>query len=187
MMDITQIKQWSKIKKGKKGASDKLVNHVRVKYKEGNKDIDLHEFDLPSRPARAVPEFYKCFDDLRVFVCDICEFPEEDSAKLRINGVSISWHEATKNSDEKTGVIFSCSRSLDNGPNDLHFNTPLRYDTHPDPGQCLPDGTMDIIEDLIEHAEKYVGGEREQAEMDLDQESRQEESVEENVPESVED
>jgi len=179
-MLITKIKHCSKVKKGKKGGSDRVVNHVIIEFKEDNKEVVLHEYDKPSRPARATPEFYQIFDDLRVFVNDICEFQESDIVKISVKGISLSYMEATKNSNEKTGVIFNSSKELVNGSSDLHFCTPLRYDEHPDVGQMLPENSFKVIEDLIALAERYVNGERAQCEMDLKPQSPE---GEEQIPE----
>jgi hypothetical protein len=154
MREITAVKHYQKTE------DDKAVDHVVIKYHEDDKEIILH------KTARAAPEFYRAFDDLSPHVCQIGEFAEHEKDRTRVSGMSVAYH-TDKEGNKTMAVIFTAKRRLVASPQPLTFNTPAKYDNHPDPDQKMGPECLILVRQVIAAADEYIDGKREQVTMDL--------------------
>lgn len=146
-MQIRKVKHFVKVRNGEEEP------HVIIEYTEGNKEVVLHG------TTKAKPEFYKLFKELSEHVCRICEFSDHEVDRTHVSGASISYRESDEG-DDVMCVVFTARRTIVASPQDLIFNTPVKFSEHNDPGQKLSSDCFAVVEALTAEAEDYIDGKR---------------------------
>lgn len=146
------------------------------------KDSKVHiEYQVPRtvESGQAFDEFtLNCVDkplpalelamlNLRKHVLEICEMPVDDTEvmKVKVKGVSFSY----SGDNDVMGATITASKTLAKSNSPLIINTPHKFDQPHNENQgtemCLSDDCVNVLEELLEQAEKYLDGERAQLEM----------------------
>lgn len=135
---------------------------VRIEYeskREDQKEWDeftLHSADLPTL------DFTDALKALGQDVIAICELPADDLSKLKVRGVTIT------HTLDVLGVCITALKTLKGANAPLVLNTPhipeAAYSEGAD-SPILGTGTVDRVHDLILAAERYIDGERAQADL----------------------
>lgn len=157
------MRQITKIKLGKE-------SKVHIEYRierstEKGEDFDLFTLDCIDKP---LPEFELAMMELRKHVLDICEMPMDDLEvlKVTVKGVSFSY----SGEENIMGATIIATKKL-NKSNALMINTPHKFAEPHNEGQsaemCLSEQCVEVLEELIKQAEKYLDGERAQLKLNL--------------------
>jgi hypothetical protein len=135
---------------------------VRIEYEvERKPEVEPDEYALISSDLPTL-EFIEALADLAQDVAGICELPESDTAKIAVRGVSLS---------HTNGILGACITGLKsvktaNAP--LVLNTPhLPSEPYSDnlAEPTLPTATCGRIHVVIDHAQRYIDGERAQGDL----------------------
>lgn len=142
----------------------KLSKDARYRFEyevERNDGEERDEFACSSKD-RPRPEFLTTLDKLKPFVVKICELPASYESKIAVRGVSFSYG----GDSETMGATITSVMALENSTGPLILNTPHKteafYSEHGDDRQLLPEGCVEVLNDLCDEAELYVRGERAQ-------------------------
>lgn len=144
-------------------------NKIHIEYKverkiNGKSDYDEFTLSCVDKPR---PEFEIVFMDLRKHVLEICELPADvsDIEKVIVKGVSFSYSES-ESGESIMGATITASRSLSKSNASLIINTPHKFDTPHNDKQpktfLLTPECADLLNELIDEAEKYIDGNRAQ-------------------------
>jgi len=148
-MDITKIKYWTKAIKGEN------VEHVKIGYSDGDADNILHQYGVT---AVALPSFYDAFNNLPIYVTKMCGLDEVLKTGIFVRDVSIDYSEDKDGNNTSRYTLFSTLKAG-------HANAVLVVSVQ---HKFIPEGFEDAINTLIDEAEKYIDGERqEEAQTDL--------------------
>lgn len=129
---------------------------VEIQYEivmETTDDIKvvLKSYDKPK------DEFIQCLSSLAKFVEDICQLEKGYCDEADVRGVSLSW------SHDVMGAVITALIPVDTANSPVCINTPhLASDQYNENGQSpvLPRPCTTKINQLIEHAEAYINGDR---------------------------
>jgi hypothetical protein len=129
---------------------------VEIQYEivmETTDDIKvvLKSYDKPKE------EFILCLSSLAKFVEDICQLEKGYCDEADIRGVSLSW------SHDIMGAVITALIPVDTANSPVCLNTPhLPSEQYNENGQSpvLPRACTTKINQLIEHAEAYINGDR---------------------------
>lgn len=146
--------RFNKIKVSKDG-------RYRFEYEVTKNDGENDEFTYSSKD-KARPEFPATLDKLKPFVREICELPASYESKIQVRGVSFSYG----GDSEVMGATITSVMTLEKSTAPLILNTPHKteafYSEHGDDRQLLPEGCVEVLNDLCDEAELYIKGERAQ-------------------------
>ncbi|HAP66893.1 MAG TPA: hypothetical protein DCQ99_03570 [Nitrospinae bacterium] len=134
---------------------------VKIDYEVLEGDKIKEEYSLTSID-KPLPSFSTALQGLAQSVVDICELPEQDDNYIIVTGVSFS-HGGEK---QIMGAVISAQKKLKKTDAPLILNTPHKIaDFYGETGskqQLLDDDTIGQLYSVIEEAEKYIAGERQQ-------------------------
>ena len=167
-MEITKVKCWSKV------VQQDTVDHVKISYSEHGKDITLHEFGSNSTAA---PEFYAAIKKFRESVCLSCGWNLDLAPSISVREISI------KKSEDKEGndnTVYTAISSLKAGHTTATLKTEVQH-------KYLPDGFEEAVKEIVEEAEEYVGGKRQQVEMELQEDDGANDPENYDLPEDEDD
>lgn len=149
---------------------------VKIKIKQGEfyfawesfqsktRHWDKHTLTCKDLPR---PEFLEKMQVLANHVTEICEFAKEESQKLTVSGVSLSYTD--KNNRY---LVITAQKSLAHSKSPLIINTPARPEAPENEGDgekfCWSSDLTDDIDDLEREAWKYIDGDRAQQTLDFD-------------------
>lgn len=150
-----------RIKKVKFSSDEKIHLSYEVKSTSGK----ISEFTLVSS-EKAAPSFYQTLQKLRNSVLELCELPSNEESKIHVSGVSFSF----AGDNDTMGAVITAQRRLSNSNAPLNLNTPHKAvepygDGKADAKQLLPDECIDVLNGLIDEAEAYIEGKREQTDL----------------------
>ena len=134
---------------------------VILVYEKPGIGAEMDEYSVACSD-KPLPSFNEAMKGLVCHVREMCELPDTYDKRIEVKGVSLSY--AGKN--ETMGAVITAAMELHNSVNALNLNTPHKtvefYAYDGDDKQLLTTGCVDAIETLIEEAQKYLNGEREQ-------------------------
>lgn len=136
---------------------------IEIAWKQGDASFDLSERDNP------LPGFNAAMDALAPIAATICHLPAKYAEKgLRVVGFKMG---------EQSGadtVSLNCRKDIDDAAKEFAFTTPERLLMHPTtPGKYTPPldtGDAELVAEAVEHAKKYVRGERAQGQIAFEDE-----------------
>ncbi|MBI3582400.1 MAG: hypothetical protein HY096_00435 [Nitrospinae bacterium] len=141
-----------------------LDEKVKIDYEVLEGDKIKEEYSLTSID-KPLPSFSAALQGLAMSVVDICELNKQDINYIIVTGVSFS-HSGEK---QVMGAVISAQKKLKKTDALLNLNTPHKIeDFYGETGskqQLLDDDTIKKIYDVIEEAEKYIAGERQQKDL----------------------
>lgn len=129
-------------------------------------DYDMFTLDCIDKP---IPQFNLAMMELRKHVLEICEMPADDLEvmKIMVKGVSFSYSGV----DDVMGATIIAIKKLNKSNTPLMINTPHKFAEPHSENQgaemCLTEECIEVLEELINQAEKYLDGERAQLKLDL--------------------
>jgi hypothetical protein len=135
-----------------------VINKVRltrrnviIEYHNGSESLSI------TSPENPLPEFKTAIAALVPLILGICHLPLEYAANLVASGLTLT---------EKGLVTIQGKKSFDDASGPLNIATPLRFlDTPEEEGTYSPalsDEQVEIINEVIEQAKRYILGERAQ-------------------------
>lgn len=142
-MVITKAKFWTKAVQGEN------VEHVKIAYKDGDSETVIHE---QGPNAVGTEQFYQAFWNLPLYVCKICGLDESLKTGIVCKDVSINPSE-DKEGNDTTEYKLLCTLKAG------HANAALAVSIQ---HKFIPEGFAEAIDQLVDEAEKYVDGERNQ-------------------------
>lgn len=153
---------------------------VRIEYEVEREGSEPDEYSLFSADAPAT-SFQAALTALREDVIAICELPAEQIDKLHIRGVSLS------HTNGILGACITALKSVETANAPLVLNTPhlpsAPYSDNPEP--VLSPETRERLVLLMAEAQKYVDGERAQANLFSDVKSPEDAIAKARVLEAV--
>jgi hypothetical protein len=134
---------------------------VRIEYE--NKREDQKQWDEFTLQSADLPtlELTDALADLRQDVLAICELPADDLLKLTVRGVTLT------HTNDVLGACITALKSLKTANAPLVINTPHLPETPYGDGDSpvLATSTVDRLHTLMLAAERYIDGERAQADL----------------------
>lgn len=152
-MEITKIKVWTKVVKGN------TIDHVRIAYNEGETETVVHKF---GEDAIAAPEFYADIENLSPYVCKCCGISDDLKTAINVRDISIKPSE-DKEGNETTQYTMDCSLKSGHATSSIKVSIQHKF---------IPEGFEDAVLSLINEAEEYVNGKRQQTELFDDSEEK---------------
>lgn len=146
---LTRIQHWQKTVKGD------TVDHVKIAYKEGDKETTLHQFGEKAVPT---PSFCKAFEAMNKPVRIGTGLPESVENGIRVRSISISYSEDKKTGDENTRYLVTCGLKAGHASVSLTVQMNHRY---------LPEGFEKAFRNLVKQANEYMSGKREQTRLPI--------------------
>jgi len=140
-----------KITKIKYDGSQVEIQYEIVMETTDDVKVVLKSYDKPK------DEFIQCLSSLAKFVENICQLKEGYCDEAEIRGVSLSW------SHDVMGAVITALIPVDTANSPVCLNTPhLASEQYNENGQSpiLPRPCTTKINQLIEHAEAYINGDR---------------------------
>lgn len=136
---------------------------VRIEFQRKRADDRYDEAWLASfdHPMRS---FIAALIALAPDVCTICELPSDQVDKLQVRGVSFS------HTNDIMGAVITALKPVKTAQSPVVLNTPhIPQAPYSDGGEgpLLDDDTADRLETLRDEAIRYINGEREQPQLDL--------------------
>lgn len=136
--------------------------------KKLNKEEVEQRLTSLQRPA---PKFIEAMEAFRPIVFDLLKLPDSYKEGFRVTGLSINEEEG----DGRAGLVVTCRKSLPDANSPLILNTPhLREivdgDKDQGPGFFIA-GMDEALRYMMEVAEKFVAGERDQGDLFVGDES----------------
>ena len=138
-----------------------LDGKVKIEYEVLEGDKIKEEYSLTS-VDKPLPSFSAALQALSQSVIDICELPQQDVEYIGIIGVSFSF----AGDKQVMGAVITAQKKLKKSDAPLNLNTPHKikefYGETGSKHQLLDSETIDKLSTLIEEAERYITGERQQ-------------------------
>jgi hypothetical protein len=159
---------------------------ITIEYKKANpsRPDDQDKFKLESKEAPR-PEFNTALQGLEPHILEILQLPSDYGDAMTVTGLSIT---------ESSGIrkiILKAKKELVDSNSPFNISTPKKPDgvisEDAEGDDVLTDKALEAIDDLIDEAERYVRGERNQSMLDLDAGDDAEEPQEEEQGEDSED
>lgn len=133
-------------------------------YRDQTNSWDQYTFSCKDMPR---PELLERLQVMANHVTTICEFAEQETKKLIVSGVSLSYNEKGN-----CYLVITAQKALEYSKAPLIINTPARpaepeseNDSH---DYCWSDELADDIKILEKEAWKYISGERAQQTLDFE-------------------
>lgn len=146
-------RRYTKIKYSDKG--------VYIAYQQGAGFVNEYTAKCTEEPA---PNFLEALKDLRQFVIEMCELPEDYIDRITVKSVSLNYGGEA----DTMGATISASMELYNSNAPLNINTPNKPEMPYNPDQewdeknCLTEECVFAIRKLVLVAEEYLSGVRQQ-------------------------
>ena len=146
-------RRYTKIKYSEKG--------VYIAYQQGAGFVNEYTAKCTEEPA---PNFLEALKDLRQFVSEMCELPEDYIDRITVKSVSLNYGGEA----DTMGATISASMELYNSNAPLNINTPNKPEMPYNPDQewdekiCLTEECVFAIRKLVLVAEEYLSGVRQQ-------------------------
>jgi|SRR6185436_12205516 len=145
---------------------DRVKIEYQTRFTKGD-EVKINKFVVDCcEPAR--PEFYTTLQSLKADLVEICELQEDFVKGLAIVGV-------TFNHDEDIwGALISATKTLKKSRSPFNIHSPYKPAV-PDTGDtnrisCLSNACVTKLDKLMEYAQGYVNGERNQGKIFSDPE-----------------
>lgn len=128
-----------------------------ISWNNGTEDLSVNSTE------NALPEFHTALDALASLTCEVCAWPSDYAANMRVMGVVMG------EQGEADTVSILAQKSLGDAGKALNIATPPRLLAHPtEPGSYPPpltDAQAELVWSLIEAAKDYAKGNRAQGEL----------------------
>lgn len=142
----------------------KLSEKVRIEYEVLVGDKVKEEYSLTS-VDKPLLSFAEAMQVLAQSVVEICELPDKDINHIAVSGVSFSYG----GEKQVLGAVITAQKKLKKTDAPLNLNTPHKtedfYGETGSASQLLDSLTIDKLYELMDEAEKYIAGERQQGEL----------------------
>lgn len=126
---------------------------VEIKYQQLGEDTwDDRQLKSKDQPSAS---FKSALRALETDVALICEVTLDEDHPIDIRSIAIGHHD-----EERISVKISAQRHLQDSPQTITLNTPLKWTTHPDDNQVMDEALWQRVQQLMAEAEQYLNGKR---------------------------
>jgi hypothetical protein len=142
--------------------------YTKIKHTAGETTLEWQDSNAKESVSHSLnshedprPEFKTALQALTAFVCGICELPLDYTDEMTISSVTLTDHDTLGR-----GCVVTALKKLSRAQSPLVLNTPHVTETPAADGQpALPGYAIDLLERLVDEAERYRKGERAQQDL----------------------